>query len=497
MGIPQAAMGSGKGLSLDLMKMATAIVYKASEGSLVRQAINEVRGLPKERAIIIRDGARAKVIWRKGGGHDFVPLDELEARNLRGATFIHNHPSGVAPSIDDAASACALGLGDFWAVGKTGYTYHVQPPMGEATFTPKLWPKIRSAGEAADRETRKVFTRAIRAGELTPEDANADHWHTVYQSVADATGIRYTRQGTGHFDLGDVKGKHSTHIPTYDARGVSKGYPPSEDLTREADGTFKNLLTGQHQAHVSGIKPADVDAPHFKEDELSKGGTGSGNFGHGGRPGEVGGSGSGGGPTYDAKRGYTFPIRRSDGTVLTGRPEPRWAPQPKGTPQPVESVTVDQAIEKIRNLDHEELYVFDKDRNEMMHNVGEKGQVAFTTEQSMKIRQSEGVLAMHNHPWHDYFEEGTISTLSAGDLATAAGQKLAETMVVTRDGVYSMRPGPLGWPKEESAYMKMAAVNDDLGPMLALEGTKVAGEWYEDKLKQWAKSYGMIYSRRK
>jgi len=79
---------------------------------------------------------------------------------------------------------------------------------------------------------------------------------------------------------------------------------PDEDSERDVTKGLNVLLSGGSVAYIGGV-PASAIVPHFVKHPVTEGGSGSGNFGHAGRPGEVGGSApsGAGGRTVDAGGG--------------------------------------------------------------------------------------------------------------------------------------------------------------------------------------------------
>jgi cation transport regulator ChaB len=80
---------------------------------------------------------------------------------------------------------------------------------------------------------------------------------------------------------------------------VEKGGPTVSDVHTDSYGEFDSAaIRRAHKAILAemlGREMAHEVMDNLDEDEVEKGGAGSGNFGHEGRPGEVGGSGGGGG----------------------------------------------------------------------------------------------------------------------------------------------------------------------------------------------------------
>lgn len=93
-----------------------------------------------------------------------------------------------------------------------------------------------------------------------------------------------------------------------------------------------------------------------------KGGEGSGNFGHEGRPGEIGGSGSGGGSKHESAG-----LRNG----------------------------LNQASAKIRSLSHEKLIVLNEDGTIHGEISGTANSISLTSEENASL---SGRITLHNHP---------------------------------------------------------------------------------------------------
>lgn len=137
--------------------------------------------------------------------------------------------------------------------------------------------------------------------------------------------------------------------------------------------------------------------PEFVFYHISKGGPGSGDFSHSGRPGIVGGSGKG---TED----------------IHGR--------------------IHKTTDKIRNLTHEEGMLFDKN-GKLLYHEGKEGDV-YQFEPSPEFEEKlHGNIFVHNHPVDLPFSEA--------DMETAFRDRPAEMQVVTHKNAYILDPGPKGW----------------------------------------------------
>ena len=143
----------------------------------------------------------------------------------------------------------------------------------------------------------------------------------------------------------------------------------------------------------------------------SKGGEGSGNFGHEGRPGEVGGSGEAGGgtPSGDKPSGEGGGGGSSNG----------------GKHQ----ATRDSLAAKQRKTGKEHLAVLDKDGNVVMELTGVSGtQVDFKPGQLDKIGKIPGATMIHTHPDDHSF--------SMSDMGVGISKGIVNQEVVTPDHVF-------------------------------------------------------------
>ena len=149
---------------------------------------------------------------------------------------------------------------------------------------------------------------------------------------------------------------------------------------------------------------------HKRAEEASKGGPGSGHWGHAGRPG---------------KRGGSLP-----GKGATNTPE-------KQKPDRYEGKAVAKAKEIERNLwNHttEKVYIISPGGDVIVSAVGNEDSVSLTRDEWMLAKNTRGAVLTHNHPY------GT-SGFSINDLGTAALFDLEEIRVVHKryKKVYAMR----------------------------------------------------------
>lgn len=139
---------------------------------------------------------------------------------------------------------------------------------------------------------------------------------------------------------------------------------------------------------------------------MCQGGEGSGNFGHEGRPGEVGGSGPGGGS-------------------ITGR-----------------DTAGHQKIKDIEGQIHsnssEHAAVYTKEGKQVIVKGGDAHSVSFTDAELLEMKDS---ILTHNHPSSE-----VSRTLSPADYGIAYKADLSEIRAVSGDKVYLFTRGEKGWP---------------------------------------------------
>jgi hypothetical protein len=76
---------------------------------------------------------------------------------------------------------------------------------------------------------------------------------------------------------------------------------------------------------------------------------------------------------------------------------------------------------------------------------GAASSIDFTPADMWTFRDNRGAVLTHNHPGGDSF--------SKDDIAFARQAGLSEIRASTRDAVFSMRPGPRGWPYTDDVFM--------------------------------------------
>ncbi len=174
--------------------------------------------------------------------------------------------------------------------------------------------------------------------------------------------------------------------------------------------------------------PALAPASEESEEEIQesyKGGEGSGNFGHEGRPGEVGGSGEGGG---------------------TSNPKPSGGDSGSGDIETSVNERVSNFESSHAQQSKESCIGIDKNGKVVLSKTGGESEVSFTSEEMKSVENAR--VFVHNHP--------AGSSFSDKDLDFACRTNPVEMKVVSNEYNYNLKllyPAE-GWPSTSSALVK-------------------------------------------
>ncbi len=124
---------------------------------------------------------------RKRGQRHQVSFTDAESALVRGATLIHNHPSGAALSVPDFRYAAHVGAAEIIAVGQRGEVYRGAALLGLDALSYGL--------REVSKRVEAVVWSMIRGG--TAARSEADYWHShIVCAVAAARGmVRYEARG--------------------------------------------------------------------------------------------------------------------------------------------------------------------------------------------------------------------------------------------------------------------------------------------------------------
>jgi hypothetical protein len=136
---------------------------------------------------------RGNEIFRKNGEKSNVTFTDSETEKFKDTIFTHNHPTlGGSFSKEDINFACISDMQEMRAVG-TEYEHSIIRPSGG--WDRKYYKDIIEPEYIkADGVTREKFIKLINNGEITPNDAEKEHYNTVWNIVAEKLGLNYSRK---------------------------------------------------------------------------------------------------------------------------------------------------------------------------------------------------------------------------------------------------------------------------------------------------------------
>ena len=272
-----------------------------------------VRGYLAAKAVQAGRRRRFPPVWRKDvkQGWADVPLTpEEEAEILK---------FELPPSVTRSVFAHTKSIMDkpYWTdmnrVSRDRMQWSIQEGVEEGKTLRQI------AGEI-EKDTGADETRAARIAR-TEITGTLNSGHVILGEEAEEAGVTVTKTWVS---VGDEKVRPDHEEADgqvveganalFDVGGFQTPYPGHADLPPESRINCRCL------AQVDALMSGETAAQHVEAYKAAvKGGAGSGNFGHAGRPGEVGGSVSSGGETLDsASRDKDGKWRMSDGT---GAPE--------------------------------------------------------------------------------------------------------------------------------------------------------------------------------
>lgn len=165
-------------------------IKKLSLNQILKEKETEIAELEYERAYVF--DKQGNILFTKDGSRNEVSFtgDELALIRGRDAVFTHNHPTyGGSFSLEDVYFAMKNDLAEMRAVGKK-YVHSMKRPA-------EGWPAVKELIDEYDRANKEVqaeFWKKIYAGQMTPEEAEREHWHEVWTRVARRLNLLYKRE---------------------------------------------------------------------------------------------------------------------------------------------------------------------------------------------------------------------------------------------------------------------------------------------------------------
>jgi hypothetical protein len=152
---------------------------------------SDIRGIKTHEEALVTDGY-GNVLLEKSGGKSSVDFTEADVANFRlagNAILTHNHPRSSSFSSEDLQFSAWANLAEIRAVGENITHILLRPDSG--------WPSWKILEKAYKRESEEVFQRfskEIKLGNLTIEEANAEHAHQIMLALSKKYKLDYTRK---------------------------------------------------------------------------------------------------------------------------------------------------------------------------------------------------------------------------------------------------------------------------------------------------------------
>lgn len=143
-----------------------------------------------EKAVVFDDDG--SIVFEKEGNKDSVSFSVDEVRLFEDKILTHNHPRGTSFSAEDVRLAMLWNLRGIRVCGRQ-YRYYLNRP--ETGWSRELWENVvEPLARRVHEEVYGMFIALIRQGKLTPEEADARHWHEVWSRVTREVGLDYGRE---------------------------------------------------------------------------------------------------------------------------------------------------------------------------------------------------------------------------------------------------------------------------------------------------------------
>jgi hypothetical protein len=165
--------------------------------AIVLRHEQELRRMDHEMAMAF--AADGRILLVKRGDPRSVLFDDQEVQRMFGAAvFTHNHPGDRSFSEADVALACALEWEEVRAVGPT-WTHVLRP--GSAGWNDRYWiDRLREECLRSQMYVGDDLQRAFARRRVTPQEADAEFWHLVWERTAESEGLEYDRYSGDRID---------------------------------------------------------------------------------------------------------------------------------------------------------------------------------------------------------------------------------------------------------------------------------------------------------
>lgn len=129
-------------------------------------------------------------IARHSGGPDSVSFPVWELLLAKDATFTHNHPGGLGPSLEDVVLAAQYSMREMRVVtAKERYVVTFRKGAAGAVL-------IEAAFHAEEPGALTSTRDDVRKGVLSPSDFKTEARHRTWGRVANRLGLDYWRESS-------------------------------------------------------------------------------------------------------------------------------------------------------------------------------------------------------------------------------------------------------------------------------------------------------------
>jgi hypothetical protein len=176
---------NGRPITLAELRGTAGAAKVAKIPSIHQDAIDYVQGVGKARgreAALVYNADGAEVVRRVGTTRG-VAFDKSDYDLMKGGTLVHNHPNLAenSLSIQDFNAAARTGMKEIVAVstGGTQYIGSAEKALGKSVYN------------VIEGRIRGELSPLIKAGSMTPDDANMIHFHIVNSALAKRGSVQY------------------------------------------------------------------------------------------------------------------------------------------------------------------------------------------------------------------------------------------------------------------------------------------------------------------
>lgn len=151
--------------------------------------------LANERAAVF-DKSGKKLFETGNDSVNEITFSTEQLRQMRGAVVTHNHPDyngqfsdGGSFSMSDVQLMVNTGASEVRAVTKN-YIYRIRPKIIGGT---NVTQGALSFAEHTSKKLKTTLSEQVKSGKISSNEAQVQHWHSLWSAVAEQGFIEYER----------------------------------------------------------------------------------------------------------------------------------------------------------------------------------------------------------------------------------------------------------------------------------------------------------------